>query len=167
MKIAKIVRDPFVWLIALVVLTPAGFIALGITQQPNDQTTVTSASQTDINSTDSKATSPQQPSEAATNQNNQPITQAEQATLPTAQAVTQTPAKPVGPVCDQSKKQAAEAARNSQLASEDNYHQAELDKLRFISVIYRKYWDDEVARHDAAVAKIQADFQAAIGATHC
>lgn len=168
MKIARIIRDPFVWLIALVVLTPAGFIAFGITtQQSQEQTALNSSSQT-ITDT-AKASSPvSNQSIVETSQSNpEPMSQAEQATVPPVQTVPRSPAASTGPVCDQARKQAAQTARTNQMASEDAYHQAELDKLRLISVIYRKYWDEEMARHDTVVNRIQAEYQAALASSNC
>lgn len=168
-KTKKLIRDPFMGLILLVVLVPALLVIYGISRQASTQSAVNSARQ-DVSAEEST-----QASSASTTEPT-PITQAEQTeqqTRPTVEPESGAPekptnaAKPAGPVCDQAKKQAAVTARGAQLSKENRYHEQQKDRLRLVSMVTRKYIDEEISRHQAALDKINADYQAALAAANC
>ena len=147
-------------LIGLVVLVPALLVVLGITSQNAPQSAVNGVAdevaRSEVVETSSSNSEPTTP---------QPITQAEQPAVVTEkQPVAQ--ASPSS-VCDQAKKQAAEAARASQIEKENSLHERQLDKLRLMSRINRRYLDDELARHQGALVEIENVFQGAVATANC
>lgn len=144
---------------------PALLVVYSVTHQPGRE----AASASNAAIIDATADS-QQVAGVATQQPSdpQPINQAEQATIAEQQPQPETVATPSAePVCDQGKKQAATAAKESQIAQENAQHAQQNEKLRLISMVYRKYWDEEVARHQNALNQIEATYQAAVAAANC
>lgn len=169
-KLKKLLKDPFVVLIAIVVLVPSLLIGVGIATQNHTQSSAVNSAANET----SPQTEDQTSADSSQSQGDpQPITDAEQPPVaekkpvspPSAAALAPSASAP--PVCDEGRKQAAHAARDSRQAQENSYHAQQQDRLRLISVVYRKYWDDEVARHQAVLAQINADFQAALAAANC
>ncbi len=163
----KLVRDPFVILIALVVIVPALLVIVAAHNQNQPQSAVNSVSN-EVHPNDSQQSS----SSTETADDPKPITEAEQpnAYSPATSSTPSTPAEqvtPPVPTCDQAQKQAAQTNYNSQLASENSNHQQKLNQLKLISVVTRKYRDEEIARHQAAVAQIESTYQAALAAANC
>ncbi len=159
-KVKKLVKDPFMILIGLVVLVPASLVVLGITRQNAPQSAVNGLTDDAIrsevvetSSSNGESTTPQ------------PITQAEQPAIVTEKQPVAQPSP--GPVCDQAKKQAAEAARASQIEKENSLHERQLDKIRLISRINRRYLEDELARHQGTLVEIENVFQGAVAAASC
>lgn len=172
MKISKIATDPFLVLIALVVFVPAIFFAYSLAHQHIDGRDVKPASteQPDIdNSLDVSDQQSGSDGDDRSNGQSQPatITQAEQI-APSTQAPLPTPA-PVAekPVCNEAAKATAATNRNQQLTSENQLHEQQRVKLFLISTVYRKYWDEEVSRHQAVLQNIEATYQAALAAANC
>jgi len=163
----KLVRDPFVLLIALVIIVPALLVIVAAQAQNKPQSTAVNSAISEVKPNQSQPTS-------SANQNNQaakPITEAEQphnqAQAPASATLTPAPAPPPAPVCDEGKKQAAQGNYNNQLASENNQHEQKLNQLRLVSMVTRKYWDEEMARHQAAVNQIESNYRAALTAANC
>lgn len=154
----KLFRDPFVLLIAVVVLVPAVLVAYSIASQASSHTAVNSVSQEAAEAETSETGS----SSTATPQ---PITQAEQPVIEEKQPVAE-PA-PQAAVCDQTKKQAAESTKATQISQENAQHERQKDKLRAVTKVYRRYWDDEKTRHDNALNQIEATYRASLAAANC
>lgn len=154
------VRDPFVMLIMLVVLVPALLVAYGVTHQSPTQTAVNSVSNEVADSQQAQTSSTSTETIAP-----QPITQAEQSIIEEVQPVPV--AATTAPVCNQTQKQSAEASKNTQVAQENANHERQKEKIRLISRIYRKYMDDELARHQAAINQINATYQTNLAAANC
>lgn len=167
MKIPKITTDPFLAMVALVVLVPALFFAYNVTHQHIDGRDVKSAStqqQSNVdnspNDTDSDTT-PDRTTQPAS------ITQAERI-APDAKAPLSIPMPAAErPSCDEIARASAVANRDQQLVSENQLHEQQRVKLLLISTIYRKYWDEEVSRHQAALQNIETTYQAALVAANC
>lgn len=172
MKIPKIATDPFLVLIALVVFVPAIFFAYSLAHQHIDGRDVRPAA-TEQLSTDSSLDIRDQQSESDADDDSggqpQPatITQAEQIS-PSTQAPFPTPAPEAEkPVCNEAAKATAATNRNQQLTSENQLHEQQRVKLFLVSTVYRKYWDEEVSRHQAALQNIEATYQTALVAANC
>jgi cytoskeletal protein RodZ len=163
MRLTKLIKDPFMLLIVAVVLVPALLVVFAITQQTDSRSAVNNVSQETPNSESTQSSSSAEASSPP-----QPITQAEQPTpVEVKQAVPESAPAPAVPTCDQSKKQAAESAKASQTAQESAQHERQLDRIRLISRVYRKYWDEEMARHHNILSQIEATYQAALAAANC
>lgn len=145
--------------IFLVVLIPAGLVVFGISRQNQPQPAVNGVT----NEISKESNSNQGDGSGSPAGTPQPITQAEQ--LPAADE--KASVSPIAPVsaCDQSKKQDAVSARDSKIAGENAKHERE--KMRLISKISRRYLDDEIARHQAALAEIETTFLQTIAEANC
>lgn len=166
LKLKKLVKDPFVVMIAVVVLVPAILVAYAISNQQPTQSSVNGVNDQADSSESSQAASVTPPDAP------QPITEAEKPQTPdtappVAPMTATTAATPAAPVCDEAQKNAAQAARDAKQAEENRYHEQQKDKLRLVSLIYRRYWDEEMVRHQNALNQIDADFRAALAAANC
>ncbi len=163
-RILSLVRDPFVLLIFIVIAVPAGFVILGVQQQP--KSAVNSAVR-EVSASESERADSVSTSSSASSIEAQPITQAEQPAPVVPKEVAPAPAVPAIPTCDQSKKQAAAKARDSKTANENRQYQRNKNRLRLITMITHRYMDEEEARHQSALQKINSDYQAALTAANC
>lgn len=163
----KVVRDPFLLLVITVITIPALLVVVAIARQGNEAQTTTasnssfskSAEKTEVQS-DTTLSSPAEP---------KPITQAEQPAVledkkPILKSEESSQSKAV---CNSARKQAAQAERDSAISKENAEHQHQKDKLRLITLITRKYWNKEQARHQNALDEIEADYQAALTKANC
>jgi cytoskeletal protein RodZ len=159
-KAKTLVKDPFIVMIAFVVLVPAGLVVLGITRQGQSQSAVQNvlneaSSQTDV------SPSPSSNTRAATPQ---PITQAEQPAVVAEKQSTLVAALPA--VCDQAKKQDAEANRTSLISKENAKHDG-LVARAIIPGLSTRYLEEEAARHQAALVVIEDAYRTAVVAANC
>lgn len=162
-RLKSIYKDPFLVLIAVVVLVPAVLVVYGIAHQSGrGAASITSTTESKpTNQVTSQSTDPAEEPK--------PITQAEQSIVEekTSKPAAAANAPQVGPTCDQVKKQTAEAVRNQQVALENTKHEKQKDKIRLVSQLYRKYWDEELTRHQEALNQIEATFRTAQAAANC
>lgn len=155
----KLVKDPFVILIALVVMVPAVLIAYTIARQPAMPSTA-------VNSVSQESNKAPQEVKSVDTAESQPITQAEQPT-PTEKPLAQ-PAPVAGEsVCDETQKQAALTAKEAETKKATENHERQKDRLRISRLFTNKYWDEEVARHQAIMAGIESTYTAALAAAKC
>jgi hypothetical protein len=165
-KVKKLLRDPFVLLIAAVVLVPALLVAYGAAHQnrPTASINTVETVQTDNSQVASQST-------ATTGTQQQPMTQAEQPVVeekaPQQAPVAPAPVVPSAPVCNEAKRQEAQSTRAPQVDQENRHHERQKDKIRVISVVYRKYWDEEAARHQNVLNQIESTYKAALSAANC
>lgn len=159
-KVKKLFRDPFFYMIAAVILVPGLLFAYGLRTSTRQTASINNLPAVESSNTETSSQNQSDPTDP------QPITQAEQA-VAVEKAPKAEPAAPAAPVCDQAKKQAAEDTKNSQTTSENQYHERQKSRLRVISTVYRKYMDEEIARHNNALNQIDATYSAAIAAANC
>ena len=159
-KAKTLFKDPFIVMIAFVVLVPAGLVAFGISRQGQSQSAVQNVVN-EASEQDDASPSPSSNTRAATPQ---PITQAEQPAVVAEKQSTPVAAQPA--VCDQAKKQDAEANRISLISKENTKHDS-LVARAIIPGLSRRYLEEEAARHQAALVVIEDAYRAAVVAANC
>lgn len=163
-NVKKLVRDPFVLLIAVVVMVPAVLVAFAIATQGQPQSAVNGARQ-ELSS----SRHPSTPSASTESVEPIPITEAEKPNATDEEQTTLAPINPSpsGPVCDQAKKSAAESNRNHLIAEENILHEQKKAKIGFVSRVTRRHLTEEISRHNSVLSQIEATFRSDLAAANC